>query len=85
MCVYACMYVCVVCMCACVCVCCECVHMQSCVLQVCVCDVCICVQKRKRDKTITCFEVCTYTPQCVYAHVWGVHEYICSAETSLSS
>ena len=78
---------------------CVCVHV--CVLRMCayadlcatcVCVVCICVQKRKRQN-ITCFEVCVLTHHSVrmhnvwgaYAHVWGVHVYICSAETSLSS
>ena len=71
---------------------CVCVHV--CVLQMCayaelcatcVCVVCVCVQKRKRDKTITCFEVCVLTTVHMHMHVWGVHVYICSAETSLSS
>ena len=81
MCGCVCMYV--WCVCVHVCVCCKCVHMQSCVLHVCV--RCVRVQKRKRDKTITCFEVCVLTTVHMHMHVWGVHVYICSAETSLSS
>ena len=51
------------------------------------CGVCICVQKRKRDKTIACFEVCVLTHHSAYAHacVGCACQYICSAETSLSS
>ena len=69
--------------CVCVHVCCKCVHMQSCVLHVCV--RCVYVCKRGRDKTITCFEVCVLIHHSVRMHVWGVHVYICNAETSLSS
>ena len=77
----ACMYVCVVCnVCMCVCVLRMCAYAE-------LRGVCICVQKRKRDKTITCFKVCVLTHHSayVYMHVWGVHVYICSVETSLSS
>ena len=62
-----------VCMCGvyvCMCVCCKCVHMQSCVLHVCV--QCVYVCKRRRDKTITCFEVCVLIHHSVRMHMCGV-------------
>ena len=72
----------------CMCVCCECVLRMCAYAELCatcVCGVCICVQKRKRDKTITYFEVYVLIHHSVRMHVRGVHVYICSAETSLSS
>ena len=81
MCVYVCVYVQ-----------CECVHVR--VLRMCayaelcatcVCAVCVCVQKRERDKIITCFNcVYLYTAVCV-CMCGGVDVYICDAETSISS
>ena len=64
----ACMCVCAVCMCACVCATNVCICRAVCYI---VCAVCVCVQKRERDKTITCFKLCLliHHMQCVYACV----------------
>ena len=79
MCVGVCVYVCVVCMCACVLQ--MCAYAELCAT--CVCAVCVCA--KEEETKLTCFEVCVLIHHSVRMHVWGVHVYICNAETSLSS
>ena len=75
-----------------------CLHVCMCGVYVCICvcavNVCIC-------RAVWCVYMCTkeeerqllHALKCVYLHttvrmhrhVWGVHVYVCSAETSLSS
>ena len=80
--VCVCVYVCVH-----VCVCCEGVHMQSCV-------VCVYVCKRGRETKLLHALNCVYLHTTVrmhmhawsvHMHAWSVHVYIRNAETSLSS
>ena len=48
------------------------------------CGVCICA--KEGEKKLLHALKCAYlhTTMCMHMHVWGVHVYICSAETSLA-